>query len=100
MLTGFDRAVERHCSVNGAEGLSLRHVNKPGLLEECDEFSRHVILGDFKTIEKLNEHKQPSHQNVAGMSPIGDVQLRSRLENPEQLLRCAMLVLPRQVVNK
>jgi len=61
VLAGFDRTIERHCAVNGAEGLSLRYLNKPGLFEECDEFSRHVVLCVFEPIEKLNEQKQPSH---------------------------------------
>ena len=54
-LAGLNRAIECHCSVDSAEGLPLRYFNEPGLLKECDEFARHVILCVFETVEQLHE---------------------------------------------
>lgn len=51
----FSRAIKRHCPVDRTKGLALRHIRKPCLLEEHDEFAQGIVLGIAETVEKLNE---------------------------------------------
>ena len=99
-LAGFNRTVERHCSVDGVEGLSLLYFNKPCLLKEWNEFSRNIVLCVSEAIKKLNKEKQPSHQKAVGAPPVSDMQLCPWFDNPEQFLRCTFFVFPRQVVKE
>ena len=72
-LSRLAAAIERHRPEYGMESLSLRHIGKSGLFEECDEFARYVVLGVFKSVQQLNEKEQPPHHEVGGEPPISDM---------------------------
>ena len=96
----FDRPVARERSVHRGELCGSADVPEASCLEQRGQRARHVVTCRGEAIQELNREEQPAHEDVGGLSPIGNMELPAGREHAVHLPNRAALVFGTKVMEE